>query len=114
MKTKNLSELNRLRLDTLIETVAEETSISREDILSESRWDEVCRSRHILCYLAAELFSPAKMSYAQIGGYLNKDHSSVMHGKESIQNAMDVYPRIKQTVTNIKNKVEIKLKEIAA
>lgn len=65
--------------------VSEATGVSVEDMRSPSRLRHHARARQYCFY-----FGRAKgLSYAQIGRYFNRDHTTVMYGVRKISQIME-------------------------
>ena len=87
----------------IISVVAEHFEIKPEDITSKKRNNEFVVPRHIVMYLCRELID---FSYKSIANVLHKkDHTTIMHGCESVENKM-------KTDVDFKNKVDIIIQKI--
>ena len=88
----------------IIKVVAEHFGVKPEDITSKKRNSEFVVPRHIVMYMCRELLSD--YSYKSIATILNKkDHTTIMHGCEAVEDKM-------KTDVDFKNKVDIIMKKI--
>lgn len=69
-------ELRNPMIEACITAIVDATHIDREALFSSSRIPAVTRARHALIWL---LRSVTTLSYAKIGGLLNRDHFSCGH-----------------------------------
>jgi chromosomal replication initiator protein len=60
--------------EKIIDAVARNTDVSREDILGKSHTKNVALARHISCFLLRKL---TDMSLQQIGKFIGRHHSTV-------------------------------------
>jgi chromosomal replication initiator protein len=99
--TKNRTKfISKLTFTSLCAVVSEVTGINYNIILSKNKQDDIVKARQI-CHYMAYLFITKNKS--QIGMYIgDKDHATVIHSINIIQNIIDVqYPL--NTYNNIKN-----------
>jgi chromosomal replication initiator protein len=74
-----------MKVEEVARVVADHFNVSVPWIRSPRRQAKVMRPRMIVMYLARIV---AGRSYPQIGKYLNRDHTSVIHGHYRIQAQM--------------------------
>ena len=87
--------------DFIQETVAKYFSISKEDLASNKRSNDIAFPRQIAMYLCREV---ANMSYPQIGAdFGGRDHSTVMHGCKKIEREIKEKGNTKLIVDSVKN-----------
>ena len=87
----------------IIEVVAEHFGISAEDITSKKRNSEFVQPRQVVMYLCRQLTAT---SYVAIGKMLGKkDHTTIIHGVNKIEDEM-------QSNDELRNKIEIIKKKI--
>lgn len=94
-------EDNKITPDNILEIVSEYFSISKEEILSNSREKRVVYPRHVITYLLRDVLG---MSFKGIGNYLKKDHTTIIHSYERI-NVMLASPKVYRDIANIKEKL---------
>lgn len=87
----------------IIETVAEQFSITSEEIVSKRRNSEYVLPRQICMYLCRELTPDSLQNIAKSLG--KKDHTTVIHGIDKITEDI-------KTNEDLKNKIDIILKKI--
>lgn len=68
--------------DLILETVANYFSISKEDILSKKRNQEIAHPRQIVMYLICNL---TDYNIVATGEFLGKNHSTIIHGCDVIE-----------------------------
>ena len=87
----------------IIEVVAEHFGVSAEDITSKKRNSEFVQPRQVVMYLCRQLTAT---SYVAIGKMLGKkDHTTIIHGVNKIEDEM-------QSNDELRNKIEIIKKKI--
>ncbi|MEO0262636.1 MAG: chromosomal replication initiator protein DnaA [candidate division WOR-3 bacterium] len=89
--------------ERIIEIVAEFFNLTKEDILNEKKTKEVARVRQIVMYfLRYHLNMPLKEIGKIIGG---RDHSTVIHGIEKIENLLEKDQDLKEKIVEIERKI---------
>ena len=87
--------------DFIKETVAKYFSISKDDLSSNKRSNDIAFPRQIAMYLCREI---ANMSYPQIGeDFGGRDHSTVMHACKKIEKEIKEKNNTKLIVDSVKN-----------
>lgn len=87
----------------IAESVASFYSISMEDLLKQSRRKEFVKPRQAAMYIARKELSS---SFPAIGDFFGgRDHTTVMHGVEKIEKAVDGGDGIKQEIELILEKI---------
>lgn len=76
-----LKERKLIDTDHIIETVAQNYSMKKEEILSKSRKKEIVLPRQIAMFLARELTNESLMKIAKT---FKRDHTTIMHGFDKI------------------------------
>lgn len=80
MTSANQSSL----LDSTLDFVCLKRTHNPEDVKSKRRFREITTTRHIFFYLVRKYFN-SSMPLSLVGSYLNRDHSTVIHGIECIE-----------------------------
>ena len=89
--------------DLIINTVAEHFNISAQDLRGSKRNSEIVQPRHIAMYLCRNM---TNLSLSSIGDSLGKrDHSTIMHGIEKVDNDIKQYEDIRRTIDILKKKI---------
>ncbi len=89
--------------DLIINTVAEHFNLSSQDIRGSKRNSEIVQPRHMAMYLCRNM---TNLSLNSIGEALGKrDHSTIMHGIEKVDNDMKQYEDIRRTIDILKKKI---------
>ena len=89
--------------DLIISTVAEHFNLSVQDLKGSKRNSEIVQPRHMAMYLCRNM---TNLSLHSIGDVLGKrDHSTIMHGIEKVDNDIKQYEDIRRTIDVLKNKI---------
>ena len=87
--------------DFIKETIAKYFSISKDDLSSNKRSNDIAFPRQIAMFLCREI---ANMSYPQIGeDFGGRDHSTVMHACRKIEKEVKEKTNTKLIVDSVKN-----------
>ena len=87
----------------IISTVAEHFGVNSSDLCGNKRNSKIVVPRQIAMYLCREIISSP---YKNIGKALgNRDHTTVMHGIEKIENEINTDENLKKTINVLKNKI---------
>jgi len=93
----------RITLERIIKTVSEFYNINVEEIKGNKRSKSVALSRQIAIYLARKL---TNLSLKEIGNNFSKrDHSTILHSFNKIENLIRKNKRIKGDISTIKSKL---------
>lgn len=93
-----------INLDKILKVVAEHFDISVPDIRSKKRSQKIVTARHFSMFLAKEM---TKMSTTEIGDEVgNRDHATVLHSCEKIENLRLTDPTVENTLEQLKNKLQ--------
>lgn len=84
------------KMVNLLQATAAVTNIGVKDIKGLNQSVPVVRARHIFFWLCRHYTS---CSFPQIGNYLLKDHSTVVHGVKKVSASIALYPEIKKIKT---------------
>lgn len=94
-----------LSLKKIAMSVAEFYNISMDDLLKQSRRKEYVKPRQIAMYIARKELSS---SFPTIGDFFGgRDHTTVMHGVEKIENIVSVDEVLKQELVLILDKLYV-------
>lgn len=64
--------------------------VPEHEVMGENRQDSVKKARHFTCYFGML----KRFSSTEIGDFLNKNHSSVLYGRDMIQHKLGLYSDI--------------------
>ena len=93
----------RITLERITKTVSEFYDIDAEEIKGDKRSKSVVQARQIAIYLARKL---TNLSLKEIGNNFGKrDHSTILHSFNKIENLTRKNKRIKGDITTIKSKL---------
>ena len=98
------SEGNTVEIERIKNVVANYFNITSKDLISSSRKQNLVYARDVLVYILRNNYSfPLK----KIGDFLGgKDHSTIAHSFDKIENGIEKDPNIKQDIANINKKIE--------
>ena len=98
------SEGNTVEIERIKNVVANYFNITSKDLVSSSRKQNLVYARDVLVYILRNNYSfPLK----KIGDFLGgKDHSTIAHSFDKIDNGVKNDSNIKQDITNINKKIE--------
>jgi len=92
-----------LTIDNILNTVAEYFGLRVDDLTGRRRTRAISMPRQVGMYLAREL---TDLSFPQIGEKLGgRDHTTIMHGHEKIEDLFDKDEELRQQVLDIKGKL---------
>lgn len=78
----------------VLAAVARTTGLSAEAIRGKRRTEKMCGARHLAVLLICDL-CPEK-SLTQIGRFLNRDHTTIIHGRKAALRRLDHDPAFRQ------------------
>lgn len=93
---------NSLTLNYILEIVSDYFNIKIDDIKSKKRNKNITTSRQVYMYLAREILDEPLLN---IGKSINRDHSTVIHGIEKIQEKLKVDSNFQNTISSLKEKI---------
>lgn len=100
-----LLEKNRksVSVESVFSTVCDYFSVSREDLVKKGRKKEISHPRQILMYLLREELSTPFSSIGDILG--GRDHTTILHAYEKIQAQKESSYKIKEELSQIKERL---------
>ncbi len=102
-KAKNKSNIIRLKPQKVIKKVCDHFEVKQSEIKGRRRHKEIVYPRHMAMYI---LKNSLDLSYVEIGKWFsNRDHTSVMHAKNKIENLLEEDDVVLQDFNNIKSKL---------
>ncbi|MFA7244268.1 MAG: chromosomal replication initiator protein DnaA [Patescibacteria group bacterium] len=91
--------------DLIIREICKYFHVPVEDLLGRKRNKEIVRPRQVAMYL---LRHEASLSFPEIGREMGgKDHTTIMHGCTKVESEISQDLRLKDEISNIKNKVHL-------
>ncbi len=103
---KTETEMKKITIDKIAETVAEAYDLTVDNLKSTSRVQSISDARKYTIYLAREM---TKMSYEDIAKYLNKKHSTILYSYEKVVEALDRNAEVKERIRELKQAIRCKL-----
>ena len=88
----------------IVNTVAEHFDITPEDIAGSKRNSKIVYPRQIAMYLCRELTNIPLKSIGKCLG--NRDHTTIMHGCEKIEQELQTTPSTQKTIDILKKKLQ--------
>jgi len=95
-----------ISIDTIVSTVCEYFNITRDQMLSKTRKRQIVQARQIAMYECRNLVQNCSLSTigAELGG---KDHATVLHACNTVQDLMSTDKLFRQWVDDIENMVVV-------
>jgi chromosomal replication initiation ATPase DnaA len=75
------------QFDHLAESICEDFGVSLDDVKSNKKPQHIVDVRHIVAYC---LFKNFSTSLKQVGDYLNRDHSTIIHSIRKVNSLEDL------------------------
>ncbi len=91
-----------INLDRIMDVVAKESGVTKEQMSSDSRVKQVKEARQLVMWLASQLTDEP---YTSIGGALSRDHSTVSHGIKKVNERRETDRGYMHMLEDLKNKV---------
>ena len=87
----------------VIDTICTYFNINIKDLIGAKRQKELVLPRHITMYILSEYL---KLTVEKIGGMLgNRDHTTVMHGRDKIKNLVSSDQEMQRMISEIKSSI---------
>ena len=87
--------------DSIIDCTCKYFGIKREDLVGKKKNKEIVEPRQVCMYIITELLDLPLTSIGQLFG--GRDHTTVIHAREKVNNDLASNPRLKVMVDDIKN-----------
>jgi len=102
LNTVQEKRADNLTFENIIDIVAEEMNLERDDILSSKREKKIVKARQVSMFLCRKLL---KYSYPEIGKFFGgKDHSTVIYSVKKIQRLKEDSRFMKSLLKNLEQK----------
>ena len=88
-----------LSVERILTIISQHYQITTTELLGPRRHKELVHPRQITMYL---LRSELEFSFPKIGRELNKDHTTIMHGVEKIEKAVNQNPHLQEEINLLK------------
>ena len=98
-----LNVVKGVGLNRILKTTCNTLNIDINDVKSNTRKEEITYARHMFCYVAYNFIN--NHSLKSIGREVNRDHASVIYGKNRISNQYDIYKPVFDDVEEIKRQL---------
>jgi hypothetical protein len=95
-----LDIVRKIGMERVFDMVCKYLKVDGDDIKSSTRLKEVAEARHVFCFLAYN--SIAAHTLKEIGQFINRDHATVLHSKNTIFNFLDFDPRIQKIIADLR------------
>ena len=92
-----------ITIDAIQNAVAENFSVSLEDLASSKRTAELAMARQVAMFLCNEMTEASLQQIAH--AFRKKDHTTVIHARRKIEDLIKTDKNMRQKVDNIKNKL---------
>ncbi len=87
-----------VKIEEIVSEVSKTFSVSEKDIISKRKTAQVAFARQVAMYIARET---TELSYKAIGDSFGKDHTTVLHNVQKIENHLSSNPFDKELVEDI-------------
>ena len=91
-----------INFDMIVEATAEHYNISPDVIFSKSRIRDVAEARQIVMYLSQKLTT---LSSSAIGHKLNRSHTTVLYGIQTVEDRVNFTKELRDAVTSIETEL---------
>ena len=91
-------------LSYLLEVVCDHYNVSKEDIFSVRRDQNIVLPRQVFMYLGQEV---ARFPGTSIGKFLDKDHSTIIYGSRKIEKALKTDAALRSSIDVLKKKINL-------
>jgi chromosomal replication initiator protein len=81
--------------DKIINAVSNHYKLNADKLKSTSRVKEFTHARYVIFYFLRKF---ANMTLKSAGLLFNRDHTTVIHGLETLQNIIDTEPAVKEEI----------------
>ena len=101
--------IKRLSIDEIIKTVCSTYDVTYDDIKSNNRTQPLATARQVAMFLARKLTGNSTPTVANA---FKRNHTTVVHGTQTIQKRIDVDPELKKTIEQITEQLGRKPSEL--
>lgn len=103
LKDYGETEKTNLDADKIVNTVCDFFKVTKEDLIGKKKNKEIVEPRQMCIYLINDMLNiPLTAIGAIFGG---RDHTTIMHARDKINNQVKVNPHIKTLVNDIKSRL---------
>ena len=96
--TEDEVTIRRLSIDEIIKAVCTTYDVTYTDILTSNRTQPLATARQVAMFLARKLTG---RSLPTVADAFKRNHTTILHGTQSIQRRIDVEPELKRTIESI-------------
>jgi hypothetical protein len=101
--------MNKIVLDAILFISSRYLNVSASDIKGKSRKSDAVTARHYILAYIANNSKKFELSLEQIGNYFNRDHSTVIHARDKINEQSELYFELKNKYKAFNSYVESKI-----
>jgi chromosomal replication initiator protein len=101
--------IKRLSIDDIVKAVCSTYDVTYSDILSNNRTQPLATARQVAMFLARKLTGNSLPSVANA---FKRNHTTVLHGTQSVQKRIDVEYDLKKTIEQITEQLGRKPSEL--
>jgi chromosomal replication initiation ATPase DnaA len=87
MPLRRLPNSCLIDIEDLEHIVCDVTGVGKEELSGKCRKRGIVIARHLMAYLGTQLTT---LSLSSIGARMNKDHTTIIHGRDNIKDLIDV------------------------
>lgn len=93
-----------VKISRVIEGVCDKYGVEETDIRSKKRTSDITWARHVTVYI---LRKKTDMSLQDIGAELKRDHSTILHSYNTIENEIKTNPPFAAEINELMNEIDI-------
>ena len=97
-------EARKVTPELIVAQVAAQFGVSEEDLYSKRRSREIANARQVAMYLIRSLTQLSTTAVGTVFG--GRDHTTVMHGCEKVEESLRTDAQLRRTVENLKNELK--------
>lgn len=102
LKDINEPEKESLDAEKIIQSVCQFFNISKDDMFSRKRNNEIAEPRQLCMYLISDMIDMPLMA---IGKIFNRDHSTVVHARDKISSQIRTNQKTKTIISDLKSQI---------
>jgi hypothetical protein len=98
-----IDAVRRLGIERIFNIVCDYLGVDGEDVKGKTRKGNIAEARHVFCFLAYH--SIANHTLKEVGEFIDRDHSTVLHSKNRIQDFLEFDKKTIKMIADLRNKL---------
>ena len=103
-KIKNQHE----QFQVVVDTVCRALCVNVEDVFKKTRKQHIVEARHIIGFICRV---ECQITFVELGKKLKRDHSTIVHASQSIQNLMEYEEKTREKIVYLRKLCKEKINE---